>query len=299
MRRQGQLLVTGARTLIMAEIRRKDELLTEKGWSMSRPVGQVTYDNTGRVVLVTGGGNGIGLAVCQAFHASGATVVCAEVDSRSRSQLPAGVHFREVDVADEEACRAAIDWTVASCGGLDVLVNNAAIQPIGSYTPVDQLDSGLARKMIDINFLGYTYMAKYAVRQMQQQGSGVIVNMASGQGHRTARQVPIYGPLKAAALLQTMQWGVEYARQGVRVVSVSPGAIDTPLVRASLAAQGGGAALANRHPLGRIGQPEEIAEAVLWLSSPAASFVTATDLAVDGGLAAFGAFADPYPPSDG
>ena len=91
-----------------------------------------------------------------------------------------------------------------------------------------------------------------------------------------------------------MQWGIEYAREGVRVVSVSPGAIDTPLVRASLDAQGGEAKLANRHPMGRIGRPEEIAHAVLWLSSSAASFITATDLSVDGGLDAFGAFADPY-----
>jgi NAD(P)-dependent dehydrogenase (short-subunit alcohol dehydrogenase family) len=177
---------------------------------------------------------------------------------------------------------------------LDVLVNNAAIQPAGSYTPVDALDSPLAERMVGINFLGYTYMAKYTLRQMQQQRSGVVVNIASGQGHRTTRGVPIYGPLKAANILQAMQWAVEYARKGIRVVSISPGAIDTPLVRASLAAQGGAEALANRHPLGRIGQPEEIAAAVLWLSSREASFITGTDLQVDGGLGAFAAFAEPF-----
>ena len=94
--------------------------------------------------------------------------------------------------------------------------------------------------------------------------------------------------------MQSRQWAVEYARDGIRVVSVSPGAIDTPLVRASLAAQGGAKALANRHPIGRIGRAEEVAAAVLWLSSAEASFVTGTDLEVDGGLGAFGAFADPY-----
>jgi NAD(P)-dependent dehydrogenase (short-subunit alcohol dehydrogenase family) len=92
-----------------------------------------------------------------------------------------------------------------------------------------------------------------------------------------------------------MQWGVEYARDGIRVVSISPGAIDTPLVRASLEAQGGEAQLANRHPIGRLGQPAEVARAVLWLSSGDASFITATDLQVDGGLGAFGAFAEPFP----
>ncbi|MCR9291340.1 MAG: SDR family oxidoreductase [bacterium] len=93
-----------------------------------------------------------------------------------------------------------------------------------------------------------------------------------------------------------MQWGVEYARDGIRVVSVSPGAILTPMVEASLAAQGGPKELANRHPIGRLGQPQEVAAAILWLASPDASFVTATDLEVDGGLGAFGAFADPFSP---
>jgi NAD(P)-dependent dehydrogenase (short-subunit alcohol dehydrogenase family) len=148
--------------------------------------------------------------------------------------------------------------------------------------------------MLAVNLSGYFHMAKHALRVMREQQSGVVVNIASGQAHRTARGVPVYGPIKAANVLQAMQWGIEYAREGIRVVSVSPGAIDTPLVRASLAAQGGAAKLANRHPLGRIGQPAEIAHAVLWLSSVAASFVTATDLSVDGGLQAFGAFAEPY-----
>jgi NAD(P)-dependent dehydrogenase (short-subunit alcohol dehydrogenase family) len=94
--------------------------------------------------------------------------------------------------------------------------------------------------------------------------------------------------------MQARQWGIEFARQGIRVASISPGAIATPLLNASLAAQGGEAALANRHPLGRLGSPEEIAQAVLWIASPGASFVTATDLEVDGGLGSFAAFAEPY-----
>ncbi|MCC6512040.1 MAG: SDR family oxidoreductase [Pirellulaceae bacterium] len=261
----------------------------------SRPLGAIRYDNAGRVVLVTGGAQGIGLAICRAFVASGATVVCADILAES-SDVPAEVKMYRTDTGNPVDCQAAVQWTIDQCGGLDVLVNNAAIQPPASYVPVDQLESELAERMVAINFMGYTNMAKHALRYMKQQGSGVVVNIASGQGDRTTRGVPIYGPLKAANILQAMQWAVEYARQGIRVVSVSPGAIETPLVRASLAAQGGAAALANRHPLGRIGQPEEIAAAVLWLSSPAASFVTGTDLVVDGGLSAFGAFAEPYTP---
>lgn len=263
--------------------------------NQSRPSGSVTHNNQGRVVLVSGGANGIGRAICEAFLASEATVVCLDVDDKAADDLPGNVDFVRADTSVEDDCRNAVDFTITTHGGLDVLVNNAAIQPPDSYMPLGELPSELWNRMLGINLSGYTFLAKHAVPVMQKQKSGVIVNMSSGQAHRTARQVPAYGPIKAANLHQARQWGVEYAREGIRVVSVSPGAIDTPLVRASLEAQGGERELANRHPLGRIGQPAEVAAAVLWLSSSAASFVTATDLEVDGGLGAFGAFADPYP----
>jgi NAD(P)-dependent dehydrogenase (short-subunit alcohol dehydrogenase family) len=261
----------------------------------SRPTGRVHYDHAGRVILITGGAQGIGLAIGQAFLAAEATVVCADIAAGVASALPAGLRFHRLDVSDEAACAQLVEQVVADHGGLDVLVNNAAIQPPSSYVRIEDLQANDYQRMLAVNFSGYVYMAKHALRVMRQQQSGVVVNIASGQGHRTARGVPVYGPIKAANILQAMQWGIEYARDGVRVVSVSPGAIDTPLVRASLEAQGGADELANRHPLGRIGRAEEVAHAVLWLSSSAASFITATDLAVDGGLQAFGAFADPYP----
>jgi NAD(P)-dependent dehydrogenase (short-subunit alcohol dehydrogenase family) len=259
-----------------------------------RPRGFVQYNNHDRVVLVTGGVQGIGRSICEGFAATGAKVVCADLKAELAKDLPKGIAFQQTDVSIEEQCQSVVQWTVNQFGGLDILVNNAAIQPPGSYVPVHQLPSSELEKMTRVNFFGYCWMAKYSLAQMKLQQSGVVINIGSGQGHRTARQVPVYGPIKAANLLQTLQWGVEYARDGIRVVSVSPGAIDTPLVRASLEAQGGEAALANRHPIGRIGRPEEIAKAVMWLASDDASFVTATDLEVDGGLGAFGAFADPY-----
>jgi NAD(P)-dependent dehydrogenase (short-subunit alcohol dehydrogenase family) len=245
--------------------------------------------------LVSGGASGIGRAVCEAFFHSGAKVVCFDIDRSAASQLPQEIVFVFGDVSSESDCQRAVMETTDRFGALDVLVNNAAVQPPSSYKPLHLVDSADWQRMIGINLSGYHYLARQAVQPMLKQQCGIIINMASGQAHRTARQVPCYGPLKAANLMQTMQWGVEYAREGIRVVSVSPGAINTPLVRASLAAQGGAAELANRHPLGRIGEPEEIAAAVLWLASPGASFVTATDLQVDGGLGAFGSFAEPYP----
>lgn len=259
-----------------------------------RPRGGVTYDNRGRVVVVTGGCGGIGQAIVEAFVQSGATVVALDLRDDLADQLPAGTVLRRADVSQAAECESAARWTMEQYGGVDVLVNTAAIQPPASYLPLHRLPDELWQRMVDVNLSSYAYMAKAVLPAMLSQKCGVIINLASAQGHRTARQVPAYGPLKAANIMQAMQWGVEYARHGVRVVSISPGAIDTPLLRASLEAQGGGGELANRHPLGRLGLPLEVARAVLWLASSEASFVTATDLAVDGGLGAFAAFADPY-----
>ncbi len=263
--------------------------------SASRPAGTVQFDNTGRVVLVSGGAMGIGRAVCEAFAASGASVVCMDINAEAAADLPEGIAFVLGDTSVEEDCRNAIDFAIETFGAIDVLVNNAAIQPKDSYVPVHELSKELWDRIIGVNITGYTLLAKHTIPYMLKQQCGVIVNMTSGQAHRTARQVPAYGPAKAANVMQTRQWGVEYARHGIRVVSVSPGAVLTPMVEATLKEQGGAAKLANRHPLGRIGRPDEIASAVLWISSSAASFVTATDLEVDGGLGAFGSFADPYP----
>ncbi len=153
--------------------------------------------------------------------------------SRTAQRSARQVRFIKTDTSSEADCLAAVAWTCETYGGLDVLVNNAAIQPPASYVPVHELDSSLAQRMVGVNFMGYTYMAKHALNVMQAQRSGVVINIASGQGDRTARGVPIYGPIKAANILQAMQWAVEYARQGIRVVSLSPGAIETPLVKAS------------------------------------------------------------------
>ena len=227
-------------------------------FDVNRPIGSVSYDNRGRVILVSGGASGIGRAVCEAFLASGASVACLYVDQSSAFDLPREILFIAGDVSIEVDCQRAVENTLERFDALDVLVNNAAIQPPASYKPLDQVDSADWQRMVGINLSGYHYLAKQAVRPMLQQRSGIIINIASGQAHRTARQVPCYGPLKAANLMQTMQWGVEYARDGVRVVSISPGAINTPLVRVSLAAQGGAEQLANRHPLGRIPRRTEL-----------------------------------------
>ena len=262
---------------------------------ISRPSGTVAFDNSGRVVVVSGGASGIGRAICEAFASSGASVICMDVNPEAADDLADGIEFVAGDTSNIMDCQNAVDFAVAGHGTVDILINNAAIQPQASYVPMHQFPKDLWDLMLSINLTGYALLAQQVLPHMLKQQSGAIVNIASGQGHRTARQVAAYGPMKAANIMQSKQWGVEYARHGIRVVSVSPGAINTPMVRATLQQQGGAAEVANRHPLGRIGEPKEVASAVLWLCSESASFVTATDLEVDGGLGAFGAFADPYP----
>lgn len=257
----------------------------------------VSYDNRGRIVVVSGGVKGIGLAICEGFHESGATVIALDVDETGAQQLRGEVEFIHCDVADHARCKEVIDAVIAQHGAVDVLVNNASIQPKESYQPIHEIPREIWDHMLAVNLTGYVNLAQPVLAQMKAQKSGVIVNIASAQGHRTAREVGVYGPIKSANLMQTRQWGLEYARDGIRVVSVSPGCIDTPMVRATLDEQGGEGKVANRHPLGRIGKPHEVANAVLWLASDAAAFVTATDLEVDGGLGSFGAHADPYDPS--
>jgi len=260
----------------------------------SRPTGSVRFENKNRVVIVTGGSMGIGEAIVSAFAASGAHVIIADV-AAPESNKPPNVSYQRCDTASQKDCDAVVQHAISSHGAIDVLVNNAAIQPRESYRPIDGVPESVWQRMIDVNLCGYMRMASCVLPKMKYQESGVVINVASGQAHRTAREVGIYGPIKSANVMQARQWGIEYARDGIRVLSVSPGAIDTPMIRASLDEQGGSAALANRHPIGRIGTPQEVADAVLWLTSSAASFVTATDLEVDGGLGALGAFADPYP----
>ena len=258
--------------------------LFARGKEMNRPQGSVSYDNTGRIVLVTGGASGIGQVLCQRFAQSGAQVVCLDVVEPTAHDGIESIVYCRADVSVEAECEQAVAWTVEKYGALDVLINNAAIQPRESYVPLDQMPGDLWQQMVGINFSGYSFMAKYALRQMKQQSQGVVINVASGQGHRTARQVPAYGPIKAANIMQARQWGLEYARDGVRVVSVSPGAIDT--TRDWSQYDDPEKWRKNRIdaiPVKRIGTVDDIANACLYFAAETGSFITGEVLHVNGG----------------
>lgn len=256
-----------------------------------------------KVVIVTGGAKGIGRGICLAFAAEGASVVCADVDEAAGAAISAdaeglagSVDFQPADVSDDEVCRSLVDHAVDAHGGLHVLCNNVGIQPTSSYLPAHEMTVDMWDRIIDVNLKSTFLMCRHAIPVMRKQGGGVIVTTASVQGLQSAKGVSAYAASKGGQLSLTRQLALEYAEDGIRVLAVNPGTIDTPLVDEALDATGSNtpearAAMAAVHPIGRIGQPEDIAKVVLFLASDDASFMTGEYVNVDGGVMAKGAWA--------
>jgi NAD(P)-dependent dehydrogenase (short-subunit alcohol dehydrogenase family) len=257
----------------------------------------------GKVVVITGGALGIGRATALAFGREGARVTIADIDEQAgRATLQeiesAGGtgHMVVADVARADACRQVIDETVARFGGLDVLFNNVGIQPQASYLRLEDTPEEMWDRILDVNLKSYFLMSKYALPALHRRGGGVIINTASVQGLQSQKGVGAYAASKGGVLSLTRQMAVEYAADGIRVLAVCPGTIDTEMVRASAAREpdGGEAALARygrSHPIGRIGTGQDIANVVLFLASDNASFMTGEYVCVDGGYMALGAWA--------
>jgi NAD(P)-dependent dehydrogenase (short-subunit alcohol dehydrogenase family) len=177
-----------------------------------------------------------------------------------------------------------------------VLFNNVGIQPAESYCNAENTTEAQWDRIMDVNVKSHFLMAKFGIPHMRARGGGVIINNASVQGLQSMPGVPPYAASKGACLSLTRQLAVEYAHERIRVLAICPGTIDTPLVRIALGRDPStyAANLANAakaHPLGRIGQPEEIANVVLFLASDGASFMTGEYVCVDGGMMAKGAWA--------
>lgn len=250
------------------------------------------YDFKGQVALVTGAAKGMGLAAARAFAANGASVVLADIDGKLAAQEAeritsegASAIGTDCDVADEVQVAAMIDLAVARYGRLDMAFNNAGIQ----VPPSDAADEPLEHfeRVTAVNQRGVWACMKHELRVMRVQGSGAIVNCSSLGGLVGLPQRAAYHGTKHAVIGMTRSAGVEYAPRGIRINAVCPGTIDTPMVQDMLAGQPAAMAeILKEQPIGRLGHSGEIAAAVLWLCSPAASFVIGAALAVDGGFTA-------------
>jgi NAD(P)-dependent dehydrogenase (short-subunit alcohol dehydrogenase family) len=245
----------------------------------------------GKVALVTGAGSGLGLATAKAFAESGASVVLAD-----SNEMAAGSAAKELtaqghkvlaircDVADDAQVEAMVQQTVAAFGRLDAAYNNAGIQNILAET-ADSSRNDYDRVMA-VNLRGVWSCMKFELQQMRRQGSGAIVNCSSlgglvggaGRGTYHAAKHGVLGLTKSAAL--------EYAARGIRINAICPGLIQTPMSDQMVASGQAEAldTLLKAVPMERVGRAEEIADAVLWLCSSAASYVTGQSLAVDGGF---------------
>jgi len=249
-------------------------------------------DFAGRVALVTGGGSGLGQAAARLLAGRGARVVVADINETGGAEtvqhcIDAGSEavFVRTDVTEEGDVEGAVATAVDRWGRLDAAINNAGIngptKPIADYT-LDEWNTVLA-----INLTGVFLGLKYEVPQMLAQGGGAIVNTSSGAGLRGFALLPAYVATKHAVLGLTKAAALAYVKEGVRVNAVCPGSTRTPLLEGFM---GGDpameAAMANSAPIGRLARPEEIAEAMVWLLSDAASFMVGHALAVDGGAVA-------------
>jgi NAD(P)-dependent dehydrogenase (short-subunit alcohol dehydrogenase family) len=254
--------------------------------------GEPRYDFSGRVALVTGAASGMGLATARAFAATGAATVLADRDhdaaAAAADELTTDGHTAlavACDVADEGQVEALIDRTVETFGRLDMAFNNAGIMvppTDAADEPADQFD-----RVQVVNLRGVWACMKHELRVMRDQGSGAIVNCSSLGGLVGNPGRAAYHAAKHGVLGLTKSAALEYASRGVQINAVCPGTIQTPMVAAMIA---GGeleeeAAVAAT-PADRLGTGEDIAAAVLWLCSPAASFVHGVALPVDGGYTA-------------
>ncbi|CAN7548809.1 SDR family oxidoreductase [Mesorhizobium amorphae] len=250
-----------------------------------------------KVALVTGT-TGIGLASARRLAAGGAAIIACGIDSTANAAMQAEldragakvlVVTTDVSVPDQVA--RAVAAGVARFGGLDVIVNSAAVHPYGTATSTD---FETWNRAMTVNVGSIYLTAHFGIPEMIKRGGGAIVNVASVQGHACQQNVAAYATTKGAIHTLTRSLALDYARQGIRVNSVSPGSIRTPILEKAARGDNGTDAdveaayrrFGEAHPLGRIGEPEEVAELIAFLCSSKAGFCTGADYKIDGGLTA-------------
>jgi NAD(P)-dependent dehydrogenase (short-subunit alcohol dehydrogenase family) len=252
----------------------------------------LTYDFRGQVALVTGASSGMGLATARAFAEAGAAVVLSDVNGEAlenaTAELTEARHQAiavRCDVTDEAQAAAMVQQAVSRFGRVDMAYNNAGIQ----VDPSDAADETAENFDLvnGVNMRGIWTCMKHELKQMRAQGSGAIVNCSSLGGLVGLPSRAAYHASKHGVIGMTKSAAMEYAPRGIRINAVCPGVINTPMVSSMLEGQAEAMKEIMRdQPIGRLGRAEEIAAAVLWLCSPAASFVLGVALPVDGGYTA-------------
>lgn len=246
----------------------------------------------GKTAIVTGAADGIGFAISRAMVAEGAHVFMGDIDdekgSRAAAELTGGggqATYRHCDVAVEGDIVALIE-AAAGTGRVDILVNNAAIA-IGGM-PLHEMTEEQWQRLIAVNLTSVFRGTKHVLPHMIRQKSGSVISMASAQGHVGLDGWTAYAGAKGAVMSMMRQLAVEFGPYNIRFNSISPGTINTPMNVKVIEDLGEhiGRAWVKMHPIGRIGHPEEVAEAAVYLASDAAGFTTGIDLKVDGGLTA-------------
>lgn len=244
----------------------------------------------GKVAVVTGGGSGIGRASAQMFAQRGASVVVADINADGGAETielirAAGGEaiFVRTDVSKAAEVAALIKQTISTYGRVDCAHNNAGVE--GARAGIAVISEEEWDRVIAINLKGVMLCMKYEIGHMIEQGGGTIVNTSSVLGITAAGHAPAYCASKGGVIQLTRSAVLEYSKNNIRVNAVCPGSIETPMLdRAVNFDPNTKAEFAASHPVGRLGTPEEVASAVVWLCSDAASFVTGHIMLVDGGL---------------
>lgn len=250
----------------------------------------INYGLEGKVALVTGAGGGIGRAAAEAFARSGASVMVSDVNEAGGAETVALIEaaggkaaFVRCDVSNAGEVKAMVAATVATFGGLDCAFNNAGINRITD----DQYDDAIWERDIAINLSGVMRCMREEAAVMLERGGGAIVNTASINGLVGNGGQPAYTAAKHGVVGLARHGALRWAKAGIRVNAVCPGVIETPMTAPLVQNAEMKALIDGMTPMGRMGQASEIAEAVVWLCSPAASFVTGHAMVVDGGATAF------------
>lgn len=240
----------------------------------------------GKIAIITGGASGIGAALSKMLHDEGATVLVADLNAAAGEALVEALgkrsHFAEVDVADAEAMSDMVEKAVHRFGGLDILCNNAGIGCFG-MTPDLSVDQW--KQVLAVNLDAVFYACKAAIPHMIARGGGAIVNTSSASGLQADYAFTAYNAAKAGVINYTRCVAIDHAHQGIRANCVCPGPVRTPLLNLD-PFPGLQSRWESIVPAGRFAEPEEVAAAIAFLASDAASFITGTALPVDGGLTA-------------